>query len=128
MNSSPRILVVSRTAEDRAYMEDFFERTPFGKPDFVVGQFVLSDKYDFIVFDCRTIPLYKPEDFIKLPEAIQQHFFLLERYINESTKYILFFGRFYHNLNYERCPSANSKFTLFARIREMMEFARHFEN
>ena len=126
MNTSPHILVISRTDDDRAYMADFFERTPFGKQDFVVNKFVPSDKYDFIVFDCRTTPVYKVEDFVKLPQEIQDHFFLLERYLNESTKFILFFGRYYHNLNYERCPSANSKFTLFARIRELIEFAKHF--
>lgn len=118
-----RILTISRTDDDRAYMEDFFERTTFAKPDFAVGKFVPADKYDFIVFDARSLPpATNIETFAKLPGDIQKHYFLLDRYLNDTSKYVLFFGKFYYLLNQERCPSANSKFTLFARIRELIEF------
>ena len=122
-----KILVVSPNETDQAYMQDFFERidglTP---PKFVISEFVPADKYDFIVFDCRTMPVYKVDEFTKLPEEVQAHFFLLDRYLRDTTKNVLFFGRYYHNLNYERCPSANSKFSLFARIQELLSFINHY--
>lgn len=126
--STAHILIISRTPEDRAYMEDFFERIDsLAKPDFQVNKFVPADKYDFIVFDAHSLPpAHNLEVFTKLPEDIQAHYFLLERYLRDTTKYVLFFGKYYHNLNQERCPSANSKFTLFARIRELIDFINHY--
>jgi hypothetical protein len=86
MPTTPHILVISRTEDDQAYLEDFFERTPLPKPDFVIGKFVPSDKYDFLVFN----------------------------------------SRYYYNLNVERCQAANSKFSLYARLREMIDFIGNF--
>lgn len=126
-NETTRILVISPDDDSRAYMEDFFDHTTFPKPDFVVGKFAPADKYDFLIFDCRTMPLYKVNDFMELPEKDQSHFFLLDRYIRDTSKYILFFGRFYHNLNFERCPAANSKFSLYARIKELMDFIENYK-
>lgn len=127
--SAAHILVVSASAEDSTYMEDFFDRTPFAKPDFEVAKFVPADKYDFVVFDARSLPPAPNVDaFTKLPETAQAHYFLLDRYLRDTTKYVLFFGKYYHNLNQERCPSANSKFTLFARIRELIDFINHYKS
>lgn len=125
--SNTRILVVSRTPQDSQYMQDFFERTPIARPDFVVGEFRASDKYDLIVFDAAGIgPVMKISDFVDLPDAITAHYRLLDRYISDTNKYILYFGKMYFNLNQERCPSANSKFTLYARIRELIDFINHY--
>lgn len=127
---SARILVVSRTPDDSAYMQDFFARIEgLPTPDFVVGKTVPADKYDFIVFDAHSLPpAPNIEAFTKLPDDIQAHYFLLEKYIGDTAKYIVFFGKYYHNLNQERCPSANSKFTLFARIRELIDFINHYKS
>lgn len=125
-----RILVVSRTPDDSAYMQDFFARIEdLPTPDFVVGKTVPSDKYDFIVFDAHSLPpAPNIEAFTKLPNDIQAHYFLLDNYLRDTAKYIVFFGKYYHNLNQERCPSANSKFTLFARIRELIDFINHYKS
>jgi hypothetical protein len=127
---SARILVHSRTEEDRAYMEDFFSRIEsLPTPDFVVGKTVPADKYDFIVFDAHSLlPVSSAEAFAKLPDEVQAHYFLLDNYLRDTTKYIVFFGKYYYNLNQERCPSANSKFTLFARIRELIDFINHYRD
>lgn len=126
---SAKILVVSRTETDSEYLKDFFghlKEVP--EPDFVVNKMVTADKYHFIIFDARTLPpLYKIADEIDLPDDIRNYYSLLDRYISDSTKYIVFFGKFYYKLNQERCPSANSKFTLFARIRELIDFLNHYE-
>lgn len=129
--SSARILVVSRTPDDSAYMQDFFARIKdlVPTPDFVIGKPVPADKYDFIVFDAHNLPpAPNVEVFAKLPDDIQAHYFLLDKYIGDTAKYIVFFGKYYHNLNQERCPSANSKFTLFARIRELIDFLSCFKS
>jgi len=128
--STARILVISPSVDDQAYMQDFFERIEDMKtPQFVVGKFALADKYDFIVFDAHNLPpVPNIEAFNKLPDDIQAYYFLLEKYLRDTSQYILFFGKYYHNLNQERCPSANSKFSLFARIRELIDFINHYQN
>jgi hypothetical protein len=125
-NPTPHILVISRTEDDQAYLEDFFERTPLPKPDFVIGKFVPSDKYDFLVFNSRNLPIYKAENVIALSDDEQKFLYLLDRYISDTNKYIVFFGAYYYNLNYERCQAANSKFSLYARLREMIDFIGNY--
>ena len=126
--ATARILVISRNDEDSAYLQDFFSHIEtLPTPDFVVGKTVPADKYDFIVFDARSLPSApNVETFTKLPDDIQAHYFLLDRYLRDSIKYIVFFGKYYYNLNQERCPSANSKFTLYARINELINFLNHY--
>ena len=128
--TTTRLLVISPTPDDSLYMQDFFSRIDnLPTPDFVVAKFVPADKYDFIVFDARNLqPAPSVEAFAKLPDDIQAHYFLLDRYVRDTNKYILFFGKYYHNLNQERCPSANSKFSLFARIRELIDFMNHYKS
>ena len=125
-----RILVVSQNEDDSLYLEDFFRHFPnMPKPEFRIGKFVSADRFDFIIFDARTLPpAPNIEVFAKLPDDIQAYYFLLDRYLRDTTKYIVFFGKYYHNLNQERCPSANSKFTLFARIRELIDFMNHYKS
>lgn len=124
---SAKILVISLDQVHQTYIKDFFDRTPFAKPDFEIARFVPADKYDFIVFDARIAPaVFKIDDFVKLPDDIQAFYFLLDRYLQDTTKYILFFGKHYYNLNQERCPSANSKFTLFARLGELINFLNNY--
>lgn len=127
--STARILVISASLDDSAYMQDFFSHIEdLPTPDFVVGKIVPADKYDFIVFDAHSLPpAPSVEAFTKLPDDIQAHYFLLDRCLRDTNKYVLFFGKYYHNLNQERCPSANSKFTLFARIRELIDFINHYK-
>jgi hypothetical protein len=51
---------------------------------------------------------------------------LFRDYLAKPIKYIVYYGEFLHDLDKERCPSANSKFTLFARIRELIDFINHY--
>lgn len=52
---------------------------------------------------------------------------LFRDYLNKPIRYIVYYGEFLHNLDKERCTSANSKFTLFARIRELIDFINHYK-
>lgn len=123
-----RILVVTKNETDKQYMVDFFQRTPFATPVFVVNEWKPTDDFDFVVFDAHSLTAVRSvNDFNNLKEADQDHIQLLERYMRDSADYIVYFGEYYHNLNRERCPSANSKFTLFARMREMIEFLNEYK-
>jgi hypothetical protein len=52
---------------------------------------------------------------------------LLHAYLAKPIRYVVYYGEFLHNLDRERCHSANSKFTLFARIRELIDFMNHYK-
>lgn len=126
--NTAKILVVSKNEEDQQYLEGFFSRTPFPKPDFVINKPVYSDSYDLIIFNAKSIPaVSNPAAMAALPDPDQNHLYLLQRYLEQTSKYILFFGEYYHNLNRERCPSANSKFSLYARLREMIDFLNDYK-
>jgi len=121
--SSVRILIISPTETARDEMKLFISKMPFDNifaRDYVVAQLVPTDEYDFAIFDARSLPpvrketLLSPED-----EAYLQVF---RQYLTKPIRYVLYYGEFLHDLDRERCPSANSKFTLFARIRELIEF------
>lgn len=89
----------------------------------------MADKYDLIVFSGHLLGEIRHEEaFNKLPEEAKYHISLLDYCIESTNKYIVYFGKFYFRLNQERCPSANSKFTLFARIRELIDFLNHYES
>lgn len=123
--STVRILVICQNAHDQQYLEDFFERIEgLPKPDFVSGTVKrVADKYDFIVFSGHLLGELRSEaDILQLPEDAQYHLSLLDYCLQNTAKYIVYFGKFYYKLNQERCTSANSKFTLFARIRELIDF------
>lgn len=128
--STVRILVIAQNAHDQEYLEDFFENIEgLPRPDFVSGSVRrVVDKYDFIVFSGHLLgELRNDEAVTKLPEGAQFHLSLLDYCLLNTNKYILYFGKFYYKLNQERCPSANSKFTLFARIRELIDFINHYK-
>lgn len=123
--STVRILVICQNAHDQQYLEDFFERIEgLPKPDFISGTVKqLADKYDFIVFSGHLLGELRSEaDINQLPEELNYHLYLLDHCLQNTSKYIVYFGKFYYKLNQERCASANSKFTLFARIRELIDF------
>jgi hypothetical protein len=126
--SSVRILIISPTDTARDEMKRFISRMPFDnvyERDYVVAQVIPTDEYDFAIFDARCLPklgkdtMLSPED-----EAYLQVF---RQYLTKPIRYVLYYGEFLHDLDRERCPSANSKFTLFARIRELIEFINAYQ-
>lgn len=129
--STAKILVVTQNDHDQEYLEDFFERIDdLPKPEFVSGKIKrVIDKFDFVVFSAHLIGELRNEDAVKnLPEDARFHLSLLDYLLQNTTKYVLYFGKFNYGLNQERCPSANSKFTLFARIRELIDYINHYKS
>jgi len=124
--STARILVISKTEEESRTIKTFFSRMPFNltERDFVAGKLVPTDDYDFAVFDAMSLPRINPNTELSPEDAA--HLQLLREYLAKPIRYVVYFGEFLHDLDRERCPSANSKFTLFARIRELIDFINHY--
>lgn len=133
MNTPPRILVISRNEKESAQIKDFLQRLEgfdFQDRDFVAGLLHPGDGYDFAIFNGKSLPDLgneaKENDLTPENKAFLKFF---RDYLQQSSlRYILYYGERLHDLNRERCPAANSKFTLFARIRELMEFIRVYRS
>ena len=83
-----------------------------------------TDDYDFAIFDATSLPGIK-SDTVLSPED-SDHMELFRSYLRKPIKYVVYYGEFLYSLDRERCPSANSKFSLFARIRELIDFMNHY--
>ncbi|HRF41552.1 MAG TPA: hypothetical protein PK198_22315 [Saprospiraceae bacterium] len=121
--ATARILVISPTDTDSWEMRIFISRMPFEnvfERDYVVRQMVPTDEYDFAIFDARKLPKIFENTVLNTED--ESYLKLFRQYLKMPLRYIVFFGEFLHDLDRERCPSANSKFTLYARIRELIEF------
>ncbi len=122
-----RILVISQSKTDSDKLKTFMSRMPFNLTarDFVIGELVPTDDYDFALFDAGSLPrifentALSPDD--------QKHLDLFRTYLTKPVRYIVYYGEYLHDLDRERCPSANSKFSLFARIRELIDFINHYQ-
>lgn len=123
-----RILVISKNETDSHAIKTFLSRMPFNLTDrdFVVGQLAPTDDFDFAIFDAMSLPRINPETELNTDDAA--HLQLFRAYLAKPIKYIVYYGEFLYDLDKERCPSANSKFTLFARIRELIDFINHYRS
>ena len=123
-----KILVISQSETDRDEIKAFMVRMPFDniyERDFVVSKLVPTDDYHFAIFNAAKLPPIKSETVLN-PEN-EAYLQLFREYLKKPIKYVLYYGEHLHDLDRERCPSANSKFTLFARIRELIEFMNSYK-
>lgn len=125
--STACILIISRTEAESESLQDFIQRMPFDmkRCKFVSGRLTTTDDFDFAIFNAMSLPRVN-KDSVLLPEDAA-YLKLFRDYFSKPIKYIVYYGEFLHDLDKERCPSANSKFTLFARIRELIEFINHYK-
>lgn len=124
-----KLLVLTQDDHDREYLQGFFEHIEgLPMPDFATNELKrVVDKYDLIVFSAYRLGAIQNEEQLNaLAEEERRHLDRLEYYLKNSTKYIVYFGKYYYALNAERCMAANSKLTLFARIRELLDFLNHY--
>jgi hypothetical protein len=125
--SDARILVISQNQVDSDNIREFMQRMPFDldKCRFVVDRLVQTDDFDFAIFNAMILPRIN-RDTTLTPE--DEGFLRLFRdYLSKPIRYVVYYGEFLHDLDKERCPSANSKFTLFARIRELVDFINSYK-
>jgi hypothetical protein len=126
---SARILVVSSSDADSELISTFMERLGFNmeRCKFVAGRIAPTDGYDFAIFNAMVLPRILNKDTV-LSEEDTAYLQLFRDYLKKPIKYILYYGEFLYDLDKDRCPSANSKFTLFARIRELIDFINHYKD
>jgi len=113
-----RILVVV-LPERRAYMERFFSKNYFKNVTYIAyGDAVPSERFDLAVL----------EDMV--PEPVPFASMYLEQYADAIPSYILYFGEKFplSRVKYaEKIYFANSIFSLYARIREMLDFMKYYD-
>jgi hypothetical protein len=127
--STARILIISKNQTDEDFLRDFFAHLKdCQEPTYKIGKVAPTDQYDFLIFNAISSPIVPHiQAFTEIPDEEQAHFQLLRSYLDKTSKYVLFYGKFYFDLNQERCPSANSKFTLYARMRELVDFINNYK-
>ena len=125
------ILVLTATVEAQTYLSAFFQETNFtnvvvqlqaNAPTAIIG-------YDLVIFDNRDLAEC-PKSFLlnklALPEqtAILERIALMDTLKANTTCLFIHFGEFLYwvSENRERVHAANSKFSLFARSKEMIDF------
>jgi hypothetical protein len=121
-----RILIISKNESDSRALKTFLSRMSFNltERDFAVGELVPTDDYDFAIFDAMSLPRIDKDTMLE--DGDLSHLKLFHDYLAKPIKYVVYYGKFFHDLDQERCPSANSKFSLFARIRELIDFINHY--
>lgn len=112
-----RILVVTRPAR-RAYMERFFSKNYFKNVQYIYyGDAIPSERFDLAVLeDIETEPASS---------------LYMEEYVQGIGCYILYFGERFplDRVRYaEKVYFANSIFSLYARLKEMLDFMKYFED
>jgi hypothetical protein len=124
------VLVVCSSDESRQYMQKIFSLLNFKNAKVIVGE-KLEDitEFDLVIFDNRKLKDCPSEALLsKLSDGekhkIEATLSLMETYISKTDKFLIHFGErlFWINKNRERVYAANSKFALYARIKEMLDF------
>ncbi|MEQ1746049.1 MAG: NARF domain-containing protein [Saprospiraceae bacterium] len=114
-----RILVVVHP-DRKAQMERFFSKNYFKNVYYITyGDSIPAEHFDLAILDNM------------VPEPIPQVSMLLEEYADGIPFYILYFGEMYpfNQVQYaDKIYFANSIFSLYARIREMLDFMKYYDN
>lgn len=93
------------------------------------GEEVELSEFDLIVFDNSDLPVcYNRKSFAELEAEqriiVEKRMEEMDFIINESSKFIIHFGGilFWVNAHRDRVQAANSKFSLYARTKEVIDF------
>lgn len=121
-----RILIICRNNSDEFYMRAFCGR--MGIPNYDVKQlkeYEEPTEYDFIIFDNHSIKEIENEFELSSDEIA--HLKLMTEYIEEFSehkKYMIHFGEMINVVSKNRdvIYAGNSKFALFSRIQEMIQY------
>jgi hypothetical protein len=124
---SSRVLIICLNDSDEFYMRAFCSRMSI--PNYEVKQlkeYEEPTEYDFIVFDNHSIKSDE-KNYLGLRDEEITHLKLMEEYIeeyNEHKKYMIHFGDNSQVVtdNRDVIYAGNSKFALFSRIQEMIQY------
>lgn len=126
------ILVVSHDKKSSADMNKFFSSYTFINTDYdFSGKVIYPSHCDLIVFDNRimgkVVPNPKFEE--ELNDTVKSHLALLKDYLTKTNYNIVYYGEFLYWLNdhRDRVNAANSKFTLYPRIKETIDCMKYYK-
>ena len=148
LKKSIPICVVCKNEDDKAYMQEFFRRMPLPNAAIHVSKTYsdIANNAKLVIFDNHSVIIPKVEQKCKCEDLIKQHLNiestpkqeekpvmsqednehlkLMKDYIGVTDKYIIHFGNFLPFLEQyrDKVHAANSKFALFSRIEEMLDF------
>jgi hypothetical protein len=112
-----RLLVVTRQSR-QAYMERFFSKNYFKNVQYIH----FGDPVPAVRFDLAVLEDLEPEPYSSM---------LMEQYLDQIPCYILYFGA--HQVTFDRSKYAekvyyaNSIFSLYARLKEMLDFIKYYD-
>jgi hypothetical protein len=126
------ILVVSSNDTSLVDMRRFFTSYFFKNVHYDAScKEVVAETYDLIVFDNRLMgkAVGNAQAEEALDEAARNHLVLLKKYLEETKFNIVYYGEFLHLLNNyrDRVNAANSKFTLYARVKETIDCMKMYK-
>ncbi|MFK8101966.1 MAG: hypothetical protein AB8G15_05570 [Saprospiraceae bacterium] len=121
------------TAQDRMKkVQDFFKLLNFKNVSVIHTKDFSNtalDSFDLVIFDNRDLPACFSKKILESldlekKEQILNRIKKMNDVINGSAKFIIHYGEFLYwiNSNRERVQAANSKFSLYARTKEVIEF------
>lgn len=115
-----KILVVCYGAGAVLELQPFFDSFYFKNVQYALYDFDEEklEWCDFVIFD-----------YVYAVENDPSYYELLKQYLDDTPKYLLYFGRPDRLLEYYQMKVhiANSPFELYARIREMIEFIKFYK-
>ena len=125
-------IVVFTEHEAPEKVEDFFNQLNFKNISVfrtINFEKVKYDEFDLIIFDNRDLPPCFPRNKLEdLESEVSERILIriekMNSVIKGSSKFLIHYGDFLYwiNSNRERVQAANSKFSLYARTKEVIEF------
>ncbi len=126
------LLVVSANKAASEAMKQFFSSYFFRKVVYdYSGKVHKTGGADIVLFDNLIMenPCSKKDDEDKLTDAQKKHLDLLRSYMTDTHYKVIYYGQQLHLINEyrDRINAANSRFSLYARIRETLEFMKMYK-
>lgn len=124
------VLVVTTTKSRALEMETFMKQLNFTNSEVTHDlSGVTYGKFDLVIFDNRDLPACPNEQILEnlpVPEKdiMIKRLQSMNKFILETSLFIIHFGEYFFwvNKHRQRVHAANSRFSLFARTKEMLDF------
>lgn len=130
ISKSFKLLVISKDEPDRQYMQQYFDALPITAHVISTTSYFPPCNYSLVCFDAHSIGMVRNQgEYDKLTEEQKTHLSLLMEYLEKAPKWLVYYGEQNYLINNfrETTNAANNKFSLYARIKEMMDFMENFK-
>lgn len=125
------LLIIGNPETNPREMKKLFEVLRFELVDFYkTGDPIpANDQYRLIIFDNTDLPVCpSPDKLSGFEESIQEKFnlriALWKDFLEKTNYFFIHYGEYFYwiNKNRERIHAANSRFALYSRVKEMLDF------